>query len=402
MSNRPRPIAVAPQAAFFPSPSERVALARRRYFEEGTLPSGIVSHAVFQSWARCQRLHEAPADKVAFQPVSSSRAHLSLQKNRELHAAWLEELPQLQAVLGSTSCAAMLTDASGVLIGATCVGRAHERLMPVATRIGVNLSEEAVGTTAPGVVARTGQAVSVLGPEHFFDDIRAMHCAAAPIRDNRGRLVGVLDISTEVIPFNFDASAVVGLYAGALENRLLVSQSREQLVLRFQIDATLLDSPAVALVGINSDGRMAWCNGTASRLLGLAPDALTGPSAEELLGAPLSRLAALPGSAPTGLHLPNGLFVWARSAVPKADGRQGLHQMGGVGASTEVATRAAPVEAVGQQQAAAPASLRESDLDLITRTLQECGGNVSKTAGRLGVSRGLVYRRLRSQQVEQG
>jgi len=35
---------------FFNSRTERLALARRRYFEEGLLPSGIVSDAVYQSW----------------------------------------------------------------------------------------------------------------------------------------------------------------------------------------------------------------------------------------------------------------------------------------------------------------------------------------------------------------
>jgi transcriptional regulator of acetoin/glycerol metabolism len=40
--------------------------------------------------------------------------------------------------------------------------------------------------------------------------------------------------------------------------------------------------------------------------------------------------------------------------------------------------------------------LRESDLDLIRTTLQACGGNVSEAAKRLGVSRGLIYRRLRA------
>jgi transcriptional regulator of acetoin/glycerol metabolism len=38
--------------------------------------------------------------------------------------------------------------------------------------------------------------------------------------------------------------------------------------------------------------------------------------------------------------------------------------------------------------------LRESDLALIQRTLQACKGNVSGAAKQLGVSRGLIYRRL--------
>jgi transcriptional regulator of acetoin/glycerol metabolism len=181
---------------FYSSKADRVELARRRWFEEGIAASGVVSDAVFQSWADCQRLHADPAGDVVFQPVTLSRTHLSLQKNRRLRDAWMQELPALEALLGTTSCAAMLIDATGVLIGATCAGRSHEHLMPVATRLGVDLSEEAVGTTAPGVAARTGQPVCVLGAEHYFDEVKAMNCAASPVRDIHGRVAGVLDIAT--------------------------------------------------------------------------------------------------------------------------------------------------------------------------------------------------------------
>ena len=40
-------------------------------------------------------------------------------------------------------------------------------------------------------------------------------------------------------------------------------------------------------------------------------------------------------------------------------------------------------------------TLRAADNDLILRTVRALHGNISKTAEQLGVSRGLVYRRLR-------
>jgi len=216
-------------------------------------------------------------------------------KNRPLHQAWMAEVPRLEATLSTTSCTAMLTDATGVLIGSVCVGRSHEALMPVATRLGVNLSEDAVGTTAPGVAARTGKAVCVLGGEHFFDSVKEMHCAAAPIRDIRGRLAGVLDISSEHIPFAFDAAAVVGVYAGGMENRLLVAQSTEHLVIRFQVAAELLDSAMVGLVGIDVDGHLAWENGVARSLLGglFLPRHHPERAPDEWFGQAWAQLAAL-------------------------------------------------------------------------------------------------------------
>jgi len=314
---------------FFSSPAERVELARRRYFEEGVAPSGVVSDAVFQSWARCQRLHADPGGEVVFQPVTASRTHLSLQKNRPLRDAWMAELPALETMLGTSSCAAMLTDATGVLIGATCAGRAHEHLMPIATRLGVDLSEEAVGTTAPGVVARTGQPVCVLGAEHYFEEVKAMNCAAAPVRNIHGRVAGVLDISSETVPFAFDAASVVGLFASAIENRLLVAQSQEHLVVCLQVAASLLDSPVVGLVGIDAAGHVAWCNGVASRLLGVPLQRVPGEptSSEATLGAGVSVLASLPRSGSAAMRLPNGLMVWARSAMRAPDGHRNLVQV---------------------------------------------------------------------------
>jgi sigma-54 dependent transcriptional regulator, acetoin dehydrogenase operon transcriptional activator AcoR len=365
------------------SRSDRIALARERFFEGGQAPTGVVSEAVFESWSRCLRLHGNPHERATFQPVTASRTQLALMKNRPLRQAWLDEVPRLESMLSTSNCTAMLTDATGVLIGSTCVGRSHEELMPVATRLGVNLSEDAVGTTAPGVVARTGKAVCVQGGEHFFDSVKEMHCAAAPIRDIQGRVAGVLDLSSERIPFAFDAAAVAGLYAGAIENRLLVAQSTEHLVIRFQVAHDLLDSAMVALIGIDVGGRIAWENGVARSLLGGRAHP-TAPAERWL----------------EPLALPNGLQVWARAEMRAPDGRRGL--VAGVSlpaVAPEPLAIPEPTAEPLEEPVVDPRvakRLRESDLDLIRTTLQACGGNVSEAAKRLGVSRGLIYRRLRA------
>jgi DNA-binding NtrC family response regulator len=72
--------------------------------------------------------------------------------------------------------------------------------------------------------------------------------------------------------------------------------------------------------------------------------------------------------------------------------------------SASICTEAAVPHAIAQndtiaQPVAAPSeltashSLRDADVDLIARTLKECGGNVSAAARKLRVSRGLIYRR---------
>jgi transcriptional regulator of acetoin/glycerol metabolism len=397
------------QSLFFSTQADRIALARERYFEEGELPSGVVSEAVFQSWARCLRQKQDPRGLLEFQPVSTSRAQLALQKNHLLREAWIAEASELDAVLGGTNCGAMLTDPSGVLIGATCFGRAHEKITPVAHRIGVNFAEEALGTTAPGIVARTGKQACVQGAEHFFESVNFMHCAAAPIRDIHGKLAGVLDISSEAIAFNFDAVSMVGLYASSIENRLLVSQSREHLIVRLQISPAMLDTPMAGLMGVDMQSKIVWRNAAACRLLGMR---LSGEQAEsskvdEILQGSFSELASARGGGNSLLRLPNGLQVHVRCELQARDGHHHIFALGKLAQEAPLleASQDAPLfpscdiqdnAELPTDDLSEPASLRDADVDLISGTLKDCGGNVSAAARRLRVSRGLIYRRIQS------
>jgi sigma-54 dependent transcriptional regulator, acetoin dehydrogenase operon transcriptional activator AcoR len=378
-----------PANPFYASAEQRIALARQRFFEDGVRPSGMVNEAVIQSWSRCLRSHPDPARPAVFEPVTASRVHGALRSNRQLLEAASDGLRRLGTTLAGTSGTAILTDAQGVIIGSTFTpSRSHERLMPVTTRIGVNLAEEVVGTTAPGITARSGQASVVMGSEHFFGNVHTMFCAAAPIRDVRGRLAGVLDLSSESIPFGFDAASVVAHYAAEIENRLLCAQSTEHLVVRMQITPELLDTPLAALLGVTGCGRIDWLNGAAAKLLGLsAPIGQRDPAwVEDRLGLSLDTLAAMSTREATQpVRLPNGLTLWMRCEWRSPDRHRGLHTPPPAPAPQRP-TPELPAQAV---------TLRDTERQTVARVLGECGGNVSKAARTLGVSRGLIYRQLR-------
>lgn len=383
-----------PANPFYAAPEQRVALARQRFFEDGLRPSGMVSEAVLQSWSRCLRSHPDPSRPAVFEPVTPSRVHSALRANRQLLEAAGDELERLRLTLAGTSSTAILTDARGVVIGTSfSPRRSHEGLIAVAARVGVNLSEEVVGTTAPGITARSGQPSVVMGAEHFFGNVHTLYCAAAPIRDVRGQLAGVLDLSSEGMPFGFDGASVVAHYAAEIENRLLCAQSSDHLVVRMQISPALLDTPLAALAGITGDGRIDWLNGAAARLLGLnAAQARQHPcDVEDSFGLTLEALLGLSGrSEPQALHLPNGLTLWARCSWRSPDGARGLHAVLPAPAAPH------PGPASSAPHADRQATLRETERQTVLRVMAECEGNVSRAARRLGVSRGRVYRHLRA------
>lgn len=375
-----------PHQPFFSTPQQRLALARQRYFEEGTRPSGLVSEGVIQSWSRCVQAHRDPRERIAFNPVTPSRIHSALGRSQLMLQAAADDLVQLEQTLAGTACTAMLTDAQGVIVHATQSAADHgEVLLPLARRVGVNIGEEHIGTGAPGVTIRTGQPCLVLGGEHFFGHLQVLHCAAAPIRDVRGQLAAVLDLTCEGRPFGFDAGSIVAMYATTIENQLLRAQSTEHLVVQLQTSPGLIGTPMEGLAGIDARGRIAWLNNVASRLLGVASGGQPLREAGEVFGLDAGRLAALTRVGASAAHrLPNGLNVWLSARMQARDG------------APQAVLPVAALPASAPAPAAPSAStLRDTDRELIARTVQACDGNVSKAARQLGVSRGLVYRHLK-------
>lgn len=394
-----------------------MALARQQFFEEGVRPSGLVGEAVIQSWLRCTRNHSDRQRIVPFDAVTPSRLHATLARNRELLEVARQELASMESALAGTDCRVILTDGEGVVVHVTHQpAAAHQPVLRKTARVGVNISERIVGTTAPGIVATTGLACTVDGAEHYFDVLSQMQCAAAPIRDVAGRLAGVLDITMEARRFGFDAASMVGLYATTIENRLLQAQSRDHLILRFQASPTLLGTPMEALAGVAPDGTIAWLNSAGARLIGRLPEEACERDVESMLGHDLASLLRLERrEAAQPLRLASGLGVWVQARLKAADGVDFRHAVavpGDAGAVLSAEPAAAAEALAAHEHTAAMAShhvpaealpgetLREHSRKLIEDTLAAQGGNVSQAARQLGVSRGTLYRRLRGWREE--
>lgn len=388
---------------FSNSRNDRVAQAKAKYFEEGVLPTGTVSDHIFQSWMRCYRGSARSTDKIEFQHVSASRSQLSIQKNRALHEAWLSEQENLLPVISSASCSVVLTDPTGVLIGLTPSTNSNQKIIPLAHRVGISLAEEFVGTTAPGLVVRTGAQACVLGSEHYFDSVKDMFCAAAPIRGIDGNLAGILDISSEITPFAFEPSSVVGAYASSIENRLLVTQAKNSILVKFQFLPGLMDSPMVGMLGVDFDGYLEWVNTVSNNLLKIPFDCRAERlRAEDVFGLSSNKLLALIDKGTSIQRLSNGFSVYLSVTLCEKSPVE-THKF-----SSEILIDASDGSDRGSSRLNAPLSnqellelnapkiesLKDADSELIKKYLAENNGNISKVAKRLKVSRGLIYRRI--------
>ena len=348
----------------------RIAQARQLAMKDGTpLAGGLVEPWIAQSWQRCLNQGLRPQQSVHFEAVSTGVMRQAAEANRTLVQAARPILKQLGHALADTRYFAILTNHDGVVIDTDGPIDRSDRRADLITRIGVNLSEPCVGTTAIGAALRELHPVWLHRGEHFFNDTSAYSCAGAPLFGPDGRCVGMLDLTGVEAAERPELRHLATHAARRIENALLL-QRAHRLLLRLNWPGLPLGDDADGLITLDADGRVCAANRAARQLL-----PMLNTQGMELHG---RDLFAMPWDM---------LFDKARQGqvleVPLWSGLR-------LQARPELAGRSA-----GSTRASNPTlPLRDVETGLIRQAVEEARGNVAQAARNLGISRATVYRKL--------
>lgn len=332
---------------------------------------------IARSWQRCLADGQRPEDKLDFGPISAQQQRQVQDDNHALIEAARPVLAQLSRAIAGTRYFSLLTNAQGVVVD---VQGPVEARSPAATiaRVGIDLSERAVGTTAIGAALTELQPVWLHQGEHFFQDNQVYSCAGAPVLGPDGVCVGMLDLTGVEVPERPELRHLVARAARHIEDALTL-QRPWQLLLRLNWPGT----PMTDGVANESDGLL--CLDGEGRVLA------TNAAARQMLPRPL-----LPPG--TVLHasdlfaLPWGLlFDHAQREAAPMD----LPLWSGLRLQTLARLRHASAPAPSPSTLPSPQrGLKDLETALIRQAVDAARGNVAEAAQRLGISRATVYRKL--------
>lgn len=248
-------------------------LARQRYLAQGEVPpADLVAAVVSRSWQRCLAAGLAPVGRLQT-PLQLSASQVARASDRQselvAHARPVMEYLHTQT-LGSGSMV-ILADDRGILLqtlGDTdFLGRAER----VALMQGASWHEFQRGTNAIGTAIAENAPVVVHGPEHFLERNDFLTCAAAPVTAPDGRLLGVLDISSDHRGRHPHTFGLVRAAAQMIENRLFEARHGDSMRLRFHPLAEGIGTVAEGVVALTEDGWISGANRVGLSLLGLCP-----------------------------------------------------------------------------------------------------------------------------------
>jgi len=296
-----------------PTPPERIRQARRQWLDTGTVASGLIAGPLQASWARCRDFGLAPEGRPQGAPHASAAQLARALEHR--HALMAHARPVMaflnEQVQGSDSLV-LLADAHGLLLHAAG-DDAHfaDRAARVALRPGAVWSEQWRGTNAIGTALAEGAPVVVHAGEHYLARNGFLTCAAAPIADPAGQLLGVLDISGDRRGYHRHTLALARSGARMIEHQLFTARHAAGLYLRLHAQAEGLATVTEGLLALSEDGWVTGANTAALELLGLTRQDIGAATVERVLGLDLRALLAL-GAAPCALPRPGATPLWLR------------------------------------------------------------------------------------------
>jgi transcriptional regulator of acetoin/glycerol metabolism len=203
----------------------QIEQARLNVMNEGAFASPWLSDWISQSWQRCLQLGMQPHYEVGFAPLSQAQINRTLDRNHDFVQAARPELERLGRAIAGTSFFALITDAQGVVVDVGGGIDRHDKRIDAIARIGIDLSEQAVGTTAISAALSTQKPVWLHRGEHFFKDTSVYSCAGAPLWNGQGECIGMLDLTGVMSQERPELMHLAALSACSISNALLLRQA---------------------------------------------------------------------------------------------------------------------------------------------------------------------------------
>lgn len=217
------------------SPRERRLAAQRAHErfvagESGTGPDGehAVRDVVLDSWQRSLGATLSP-DRAPGQALSAD----ALSRARQGHPL-ATVLPVVRRLLveeaSESGFIVAVGDAGGRLLWIDGDHRLRSQAEDMGFAPGVDWSEAAVGTSAPGTALALGRGLQVLGAEHFNRGVHEWGCTAVPVRDpETDTLLGVIDLTGGDEAVAGHTLSLVEATVAAVEAELRMNALRSQI-----------------------------------------------------------------------------------------------------------------------------------------------------------------------------
>jgi len=280
----------------------------------GVLPRGSDPGEISRSWQRCRTAGLTPEQNRPDMPhLGASERRIATDRNALLMTQARPVMEYFYSQIRDSGCVMLLSDENGYLLDAAGDTDFCNRAAKVALTPGACWAENMRGTNAVGTALIEGKPIVVNGTEHYLRNNSFLACAAAPLTEPSGKLLGVIDISCDSRIYHPHTFGLVRAAAQMIENRMFEIAFTHHTRLRFHMSSDCLGSMMEGAIAIGEDGKILGANRAGFSMLGLHPADIGTRDAASCFDMTLQELMELyhhAKGAPVAIRLRQGVILY--------------------------------------------------------------------------------------------
>jgi PAS domain S-box-containing protein len=254
-----------------------------QFIKNGERAENTVRDIIFKSWQRCKKYGVDPFGGLGKRENEAVIKRI-IKENEDLIQIARPFMEELASLVKNSNFAVVLTDPRGMIMEFAGDQEITDRALKLKFSPGAFWSEEKVGTNAIGTAIAEDKPLQVIGAEHFCQKHHVWTCSAAPIHNQNGDLIGVLDMSGKYQDAHLHTLGMVVSAAKSIENQISIIEKNRELKRANNFSKAVFNSMSEGLISIDKYGGIILINQAASRMLGVERKKVIGSDIKDVLG----------------------------------------------------------------------------------------------------------------------
>jgi len=257
-------------------PSSAALAAWEHCIQDGTLDQAQLRPEISQAWLRCRSAGIDPFAGRSTRVLDSIALIRLLEKRKNLIDVARPFMGNLYQFVASSSFVVLLCDERGYILETAGDPDVIKNAPDLNFSQGALWTEEEIGNNGVGTSLFLQRPFQVSGGEHYCRKHHPWTCSGAPIFDERGQMIGVLEMSGPVEATHQHTLGMVVAAAEAIQQQLRVQlKNRELMLLNDRLNNLFL-TVSDGVVVVDPQGLIQQINPMAEKIFAAHEKALVG------------------------------------------------------------------------------------------------------------------------------
>lgn len=254
----------------------------KNFIETGKLSPGYVRPEIERSWIRCRNAQVDPFRKGSSLILEAKELDELRFKKQDLIKISRPIMENLYKFVAGTGFLVLLSDERGFIMEILGDRDTWKNAQNINLISGSSWVEEEGGTNGIGTALVLQKPVQITGAEHYCKEVQAWTCSACPILNDKGMIIGVLQMSGPSHATHLHTLGMVVAAAQAIVEQIRVQQKNRELILVNNRLGNIFDHMSDGVIILDSEGISTHVNPAAEKILNKSASTLLNTGIESV------------------------------------------------------------------------------------------------------------------------